>query len=304
MQKRELPAELRGTAFRVSDALESGVAAHRLRALDLRSPHSGLRSTGETPTDLLTRCLELVPLLGEGRCFSHITAAQLWGLLVPLGTALHDTNLHVTSTGPTREPRRPGITGHRSADALVMNHLGVPIVSPLRAWGQCAETFGIDDLVIMGDALVSKWSPHRPARFRTLRQLAQLVQRWEGRRGALALREALALVRLRSWSPKETELRLFIVRCGRLEPPELNRRMYAADGSYLGRPDLAYRDRKIGIEYEGDYHRVSASTFRSDIARRERFADEGWRTLRVTGDDLASPAELESRCRRFLPPAA
>ncbi|MBF4576965.1 hypothetical protein [Frondihabitans sp. VKM Ac-2883] len=92
--------------------------------------------------------------------------------------------------------------------------------------------------------------------------------------------------------------------CRDAEERAPGRTLYAADGSYLGRPDLAYRDRKIGIEYEGDYHRVSASTFRSDIARRERFADEGWRTLRITGDDLASPAELESRCRRLLPPAA
>ena len=82
-----------------------------------------------------------------------------------------------------------------------------------------------------------------------------------------------------------------------VEPPHVRRRRQLP-----GRPDLAYRDRKIGIEYEGDYHRVSASTFRSDIARRERFADEGWRTLRVTGDDLASPPNWSLAAAGFSRP--
>jgi hypothetical protein len=108
-------------------------------------------------------------LLASTHSFSHSTAAILWGLPVPLDM-LREETLHVTATGGAREPRRPGVAGHRSRDALVVQHLGLPVVSPLRAWAQCAETLAVDDLVVMGDALLSKWSPHGPARYRSMRE--------------------------------------------------------------------------------------------------------------------------------------
>ncbi|RKR73114.1 hypothetical protein [Frondihabitans australicus] len=300
MLREPLPQDLPRERFRVADALERGVRPHRLRALDLRAPHWGLRCTDEEPVTALDRCRQYAPLLAGDQCFSHTTAAVLWGLPVPLDV-LHDETLHVMATGDGRAPRRPGVIGHRSRDVLILDHRGLPIVAPLRAWAQCAERFSLDDLVVMGDALLSKWSPHGPARYRSMRQLDELVTRWAGRRGAAKLAEALSMVRPRSWSPKETALRLAIVRAGCVEPPELNRRMYADDGGYLGRPDLAYESLGIGVEYEGDHHRTSTSTFRRDIARRERFADAGWRTLHVTELDLQRPAALAARFRRHLP---
>jgi hypothetical protein len=301
MLREPLPDEL-PPSFRVANALGLGVGLHRLEASDLRAPHSGLRTSTDAPGTLEARCLELLPLMTDAHCFSHATAARLWGLPVPLREET-ETDLHVTSKGSAREPRRPGVIGHRSADVLITRHLGLPVATPLRVWAQCAETFTVEELVVMGDALVSKWSRFGPARYRALQQLERLVARWKGRRGAWRLKEALALVRLHSWSPKETEVRLFVRRCGRLEPPDLNQRMYAADGRYLGRPDLAYRQLKIGIEYEGDEHRRSKWRFRTDISRGEGFADDGWRIFRVTEHDLESELELATRFRRHLPPA-
>lgn len=184
----------------------------------------------------------------------------------------------------------------------IESHRGLPIVTPIRAWIQCAELLELDDLVAMGDALLSKWSPYAPARYRTHAALAEAVNRCEGRRGVGALRKALLLIRPRVWSPKETQTRLIIVRCGRAEPEGLNEPMFAADGLYLGKPDISYRSIKVAIEYEGDYHRTSVTTFRDDTNRRERFADAGWRTLRVTQADLDAPAALEARFLRYLPP--
>lgn len=303
MRREPLPSDLPAPLFRVAAARDAGVPRHRLRTSDLRTPHRGLRSLDDVPDGLFGRCLELLPLLGPDQCFSHVTAALLWGLPVPLEVLTSDALLHVTALRGSREPRRRGVVGHRCAEARVMSHAGLPIVSPLRAWTQCAETFGLDDLVVMGDALVSKWSPYGPARFHTLSQLKGVVDRCAGRRGAHLLQAALALVRLRSWSPKETELRLFVRRCGCLEPPQLNRRMFGIDGTYLGRPDMAYEKLRIGIEYEGDHHRTSAETFRRDISRRERFADAGWRIIRVTEADIRCHEELAARLVRLLPRA-
>lgn len=102
-------------------------------------------------------------------------------------------------------------------------------------------------------------------------------------------------------SPKETELRLLLVRGG-LPEPEINTKTYDGAGRYLGKPDLRYPDEQVLIEYEGDEHRRDPGRWRRDIRRRERFADAGWRTIRVTAADLrGAPArELVSRVRRSL----
>lgn len=110
-------------------------------------------------------------------------------------------------------------------------------------------------------------------------------------------------MRPKSWSPKESELRLLIVRSGLREPDALNEKVYAADGSAIGRPDMQYKDARVYIEYEGDHHRTNKETFRLDIVKRERLADEGWRGIRVTELDLSEPASLLHRLSRYIPRA-
>jgi hypothetical protein len=181
---------------------------------------------------------------------------------------------------------------------VVLN--GVPVVPPLVAWAQCAELLQLDDVVALGDALAGRWSRLAEARERSLAELQAVIDGWDGRRGARRLREALELIRANVWSPKETELRLALVRAGLPEPPALNVEFKADDGTWLGIVDMAYPERRLAIEYEGDGHRLDKGQWRSDIARRERFADAGWRTIRVTDDDLVSPRILVARISGHL----
>jgi hypothetical protein len=98
----------------------------------------------------------------------------------------------------------------------------VPVVEPAVAWAQCAAELELDELVAIGDALAGRWSPEAAAREMPLAELRRVVEAWGGRRGARRLSEALDLVRPNVWSPKETELRLLLVRAGVPEPPGLN----------------------------------------------------------------------------------
>lgn len=50
--------------------------------------------------------------------------------------------------------------------------------------------------------------------------------------------------------------------------------------------DLAYPDRRVGVEHEGDQHRTDAVQWQRDIERYERLAAAGWRMVRVTRDML------------------
>ncbi|GIT80450.1 hypothetical protein LLS1_21190 [Leifsonia sp. LS1] len=81
--------------------------------------------------------------------------------------------------------------------------------------------------------------------------------------------------------------------------PDLNREIRDGD-VFVARVDLAYPTAKVALEYEGDIHRVDRDVWRKDLRRRERLADLGWRMVRVSGDDIAHPAELLTRVRRLL----
>jgi very-short-patch-repair endonuclease len=169
----------------------------------------------------------------------------------------------------------------------------LPVAHPVEAWVQLAQTLTVPELVVMGGALVRKKRP-----FAELGELRDAVLSHAGRRGAARLREALALVRPLTGSPKETGLRLLIVAAGLPEP--LVGYQVHDEGYFVGTPDLAYPLERIAIEYEGEVHRVDLRTFREDIDRRERFEDAGWRVIRVTADQLLRPNALVERIRYAL----
>jgi hypothetical protein len=292
-----LPSLLPLPSFTVHEALELDVPRRRLGHRDLESPHHGLRSAivADTTRD---RCVEFQPLLTPDAAYSHTAAAALWGLPLPLGETAGP--LHVVSPGSGRT-RRPGLVGHRSSRRLATTIVGgLPVVEPLVAWAQCAAVLRLDDLVAMGDALAGRWSPHAAARELPLGLLARAADGWGRRRGRRRLEEALGLVRPDVWSPRETALRLVILRAGLPEPPERNAAICDAAGSVLGHGDLVWRDERVLAEYEGDQHRTDRRQWRLDLAKYEAYADEGWRVVRVTDDDLVAPARLVRRIARLL----
>lgn len=200
-------------------------------------------------------------------------------------------------SAPLVEPWPPG--SHRVSGIVVLE--GLPVEDPLTAWVRSGALLTLDELIRVGDALAGSWSPHGVARGRPLGELADAISEAGAVRGIARVREAMASVRSGVESPRETDMRLLLTRAG-LPEPEINRRTYDARGRYLGKPDLRFRWCKVAVEYEGDEHRRDRRRFRSDILRRERFADAGWRTVRCTGDDLYGRRALEfvARVERCL----
>ncbi|MCU1528129.1 MAG: hypothetical protein JWP75_1892 [Frondihabitans sp.] len=237
--------------------------------------------------------------MSPSQAFSHMTAAELWGLPLPIrrdDAPLPD--LHVAALRG-REPRRPGIVGHRVRGVTCRILRGLVVVDPLVAWAQSAAYLELDDLVSMGDALLGRWPKEPAARHHRPEALTAAVDARAGARGAVTLREALALSRPRVRSPRETALRLLLQRAG-LPEPSLNVDVYEG-GVWLGQPDLVYWEAKVAVEYEGDHHRASRRTFEGDILRRERFSDAGWHMIRVTSGDMELRSqELVARVSRWV----
>ncbi|MDL9980827.1 hypothetical protein [Microbacterium candidum] len=129
--------------------------------------------------------------------------------------------------------------------------------------------------------------------------IAAAIATWPGRRGIRNLRRAIELVDPNAESPKESELRVLLIEAG-LPHPVPQHVVHDRDGRLVARVDLAYPDRLIAIEYEGDHHR-EREQWRADLARRRRLESLGWRYIPVTQADLDDPhallADLSSALR-------
>jgi hypothetical protein len=299
-----LPPALHGTAFLATDAHVAHLGAKRLRAADVDRPYRGVRSVGLDLGSTLDRCRAYEPQLRRGQVFSHATAALLYRM--PLPRALEGAAvLHVSVLDDQNRPRGRGIVGHRLAHGKVTarEHRGLPVSDVVSTWCQLASVLAVDDLVAVGDFIVSGRVVAGAAReppLATIEELAGGLRQWVGRRGARRLAAAIDFVRCGVDSRPESLLRMLLIRAG-LPEPAINLAAFDARGGRLGRPDLSYPTLLIAFEYEGDHHRSDPNTFRYDIFRHELFEDAGWRVFRVTWDDLrVDPEGFLRRARRTV----
>lgn len=185
--------------------------------------------------------------------------------------------LHVTAIYPNRAPRIAGVVGHQSLtdSCFVTLRPGVRVSTVADTWVALASTLSLDELVIAGDSTVRRKSP-----LTTLDALVAAVTRAEGTRGVRRARDALALVRPRTDSVKESELRLMIVRYG-LPEPIVNFEIRNQFGAFVGFGDLAYPQFKVLVEYDGGHHREDEKQFNRDINRLDDIMELDWRVIRV-----------------------
>ncbi len=100
-------------------------------------------------------------------------------------------------------------------------------------------------------------------------------------------------------SPKETELRLMLLRAG-LPEPELNIDILSESGVFIARGDIAYRWCRLLVEYDGSQHASDRDQYVRDVERGENLARAGWHTIRVLKEHLGSPADVVDRVRNAL----
>lgn len=170
----------------------------------------------------------------------------------------------------------------------------LPVCGAVHAWLQAAATLPLDDLVVVGDALVRRKKP-----LSTLAQLRLSVSSWAGRAGSVVLRQALVLIRDRTDSPRETAVRLVIVRAG-LPEPLVNEPVTGPNGEFLGFGDLVYPEWKVVVEYDGGYHFDNDKQIHRDIDRLARFTAAGWTVIRIHKYHLATPSVIVSRVAEAL----
>jgi hypothetical protein len=290
---RPLPEPLPSTPFSRRDAVRAGVSSGRLRNKDVVHPFRGVQATA-LPSTVVERCRAYAVRMRAGEFFTHVTAAQLHGLPLPV-QAENDERVHVGALHPAGAPIGRGVVGHRlRVPPRLVDRDGLPVAAGADAWCQLAPQLSLDDLIVIADALLTRLGSDARAE---LEAAAGRPRRPAGGR----LRRALVEARVGSRSPGETRLRLLLVRGG-IPEPELNAPIVGSRRRLLGHGDLVWRRQRVVAEYEGDLHRTDREQFRYDIERYEQFRDAGWTVVRVTGDDLQGGrrSALVQRMRRRL----
>jgi hypothetical protein len=111
-----------------------------------------------------------------------------------------------------------------------------------------------------------------------------LAERYQGRRGIRRAHRALSLIDAGAESPRETWLRLLLIRAG-FPAPRTQIPVHDEYGHMVAELDMGWEAMKLAVEYEGDHHRTDRRQFNKDITRLETLTDLGWVLVRVTADD-------------------
>ena len=111
-----------------------------------------------------------------------------------------------------------------------------------------------------------------------------LAERYKGRRGIRQARRALSLVDAGAESPRETWLRLLLIRNG-FPAPQTQIPVHDEYGQLVAVLDMGWEELKLAVEYEGDHHRTDRRQFNKDITRLETLTDLRWTVVRVTVED-------------------
>ena len=268
--------------FLGSEAVAAGVVTHsQLRRHYTRVFHDVYVSEGT----------EITPTL-------RAHAAWLWsrrrGVIAGFSAAaLHGSNW-VESTRAVdiihdnRHPM-PGLQvwGDRVAGNEIEVIDGVTLTTPLRTALDLACWYPLTTSVAALDALA------RATDFKAA-DVELLADGYRGRRGVARAKQAIALFDGGAQSPKESWLRVVLIRAGlprpRTQIPVLNE-----FGSAIAYLDMGWEDVKVAVEYDGDHHRNDRRQYSWDVRRSELLQRRGWIVIRVLAGDR--PAEILRRVR-------
>ncbi|KUI32975.1 hypothetical protein AU196_11705 [Mycobacterium sp. IS-1742] len=153
---------------------------------------------------------------------------------------------------------------------------GVPVTTPARTALDIACRNPEGQAVAAIDALAR-------ATHLKIADVELLAERYRGRRGIHRARRTLGLVDPGAESPRETWLRLLVIRNG-FPPPQTQIPVYDEYGQLVAVVDMGWEHMKVALDYEGAHHR-DPDRFNRDIHRHDDVTELGWIDIRVTSRD-------------------
>jgi len=217
----------------------------------------------------------------ERAVLSHTSAAVLWDLAVPLQR--DDDRVHLTVLPGSAVRNRSDRCIHRTpyVDGDVTMRRGFPVTTSTRTWRDLAAVLQPAALLAVTDQLLARWC--------TVQDLDRQLARRPRGRGSARARAVLPVADPAAESPMESVLRWLLHEAG-LPAPVLQHVVHDAAGRFIGRADLAWPDRRVLVEFDGDLHR-ERGVFVNDLLRQNRLIAAGWVVLRFSSADLLGRPE-------------
>lgn len=252
-----------------SEAVASGVLRkHQLRGKYVALFPDVYIARGEHPT-MWERAYAAWLWSGRTATIGGLTAAELHR-----ARYVEDTR-PIELFSPNRRPPA-GIATHKGqlAPGEVVHRGALPITTPERTAFDLGRRVPLDDAVARLDALGNATG------FKAADVLDLAHDRHRGARGMRQLVKALDLYDPGAESPRETWLRLMVIRAG-YPRPRTQIPVRSPDGRRKYYLDMGWEDIKLAVEYDGDHHRHDPRQFAWDILRSEDLDALRWRRVRV-----------------------
>jgi hypothetical protein len=261
-----------GDLFIGSEALACG----RLTRYALRSRYVAIHPDVYVPRD------------ADLSAVSRAQAAWLWSRRRAIIAGHSASALHGAKWVDDRAPaellysyRRPPKDIRAWSDCFdedeIQQVAGMPVTTPARTALDIACRYPVAKAVAAIDALAR-------ATHLKMGDVELLGERYRGRRGIRKARSSLNLVDPGAESPRETWLRLVLIRAG-FPTPKTQIPVYDEYGQLVAVLDMGWEQIKLAVEYDGDHHRTDRRQFNKDIRRAEALTELGWIDVRVTAED-------------------
>jgi hypothetical protein len=183
----------------------------------------------------------------------------------------------------------PGIRTHRDhieEDEIEVAE-GMPVTSPARTALDFGCWYPLMTAVAGIDALA------RSTEIKAV-EVELLARRYPGRRGIARARQAVELLDTGAQSPKESWLRVILIRAG-LPRPQTQIPVINEFGRAIAYLDMGWESVRVAVEYDGEQHRSDRRQYTWDVRRLEMLERRGWIVIRVVAGDRS--AEIVSRVR-------
>jgi hypothetical protein len=219
---------------------------------------------------------------GTGACLSHRSAADLWGIRP------NATRLEVTA--PAKGRGRPGIQVHRTrilAPQDFTTEDGIPVTSPARTLLDLGAVLKAPELAVAID---------RAERLKIfdLTAVVDVLDRANGRRGARALRRAIAAYEPSTQkSELERRFKQLTEQAADIPRPTFNA---AVEGEKTTHEvDAFWEQEKLAVQLDGfEFHHTRRDR-EHDAASDADLELAGQRVMRLTWDDVAVHGERTLR---------
>jgi hypothetical protein len=234
----------------------------------------------------LERCIDAGNRCRQPLLFCSLSALKLLGIPIPLGHRLADDKVHVCVSRQDMRSTVKGVNFRVWSLPLQKHHLqdGISVVDPITACMQMLAFCSREEAAMLFDSLMCRDPQRHMVSLGEIEGYLAGVASFRGKKNAVW---ALDHCREGMDSPMETRLRLRIEQSGLLRP-EVNHRLVHPETHEVWYLDLAYPQRKIAIEYQGEEFHATRAGLQRDSRKIAALQGLGWAVIPITAESLSS----------------